>query len=508
MPRKKKEEVIKKEKVEEKPTKKVEPAEEKPKRSIVKYFFGMLLLFALVQIAIEAATGDLSSLVLYYKYGNEILGEIFYAILVLIVMLLFHNSYVFTNRQEKLGKSLLYAFPLIGFSVFVFTFNVLNLKAVSFQSVIGLLVLCALIGVTEEFLCRGWLLNEFLERFGDNKRNIITSIALSSVIFGLMHITNVVVTSQTMFETSLQIINAITFGFLLGSVYYKTKNIWSVIILHAFYDFSIMIGEINMVKECTYGVVTNKILFINLFATAVLSIFWILGAIIVLKRCNYPEGRSYASKTFYLTMVPLLIFTFIVSVVPYENMIEDYDDYYVCYNYKELKVDKDFVQHYPVYETYRVKYSDTKNSLIIDPETNDLNETVTISEYDFALSLNASGDLVFKNNNTGKKVIISDDYINGYVLFENDKNFVILYSAVNNKLEQEIFISDVMLKEDISNSEDFLGIIKTSFRKLELPDIVNIGYITFDKDETKYPLFTSSEHDAFIYKDGEVLLIK
>ena len=50
--------------------------------------------------------------------------------------------------------------------------------------------------------------------------------------------------------------------------------------------------------------------------------------------------------------------------------------------------------------------------------------------------------------------------------------------------------------------------IKTSFRKLELPDIVNIGYITFDKDETKYPLFTSSEHDAFIYKDGEVLLIK
>ena len=26
----------------------------------------------------------------------------------------------------------------------------------------------------------------------------------------------------------------------------------------------------------------------------------------------------------------------------------------------ELKVDKDFVQHYPVYETYRVKYSDTK----------------------------------------------------------------------------------------------------------------------------------------------------
>ena len=154
MPRKKKEEVIKKEKVEEKPTKKVEPVEEKPKRSIVKYFFGMLLLFALVQIAIEAATGDLSSLVLYYKYGNEILGEIFYAILVLIVMLLFHNSYVFTNRQEKLGKSLLYAFPLIGFSVFVFTFNVLNLEAVSFQSVIGLLVLCALIGVTEEFLCQ------------------------------------------------------------------------------------------------------------------------------------------------------------------------------------------------------------------------------------------------------------------------------------------------------------------------------------------------------------------
>ena len=47
------------------------------------------------------------------KYGMEIITEIFYSLAVLIVMLLFKNSYVFTNKKEKFTKGVFLAIPML-----------------------------------------------------------------------------------------------------------------------------------------------------------------------------------------------------------------------------------------------------------------------------------------------------------------------------------------------------------------------------------------------------------
>ena len=44
------------------------------------------------------------------------------------------------------------------------------------KPVVNLLIGCFLVGVAEEFLCRGWLFNEFLERFGETKKGVWFSI--------------------------------------------------------------------------------------------------------------------------------------------------------------------------------------------------------------------------------------------------------------------------------------------------------------------------------------------
>ena len=507
MPRKKEVKVIKKEKILEDKNK-VKEEEQPKKRNIITYFFGMIGIFILIQAAIDFTISDFSKIVLYYKYGSEIIQEIFYAVLVLIVMLLFKNSYVFTNRKEKLGKSLLYGFPLIVLSVYTFTVNVMNIETTDVQKLTGLLILCALIGITEEFLCRGWLQNEFLERFSDNKKSVIISIFLSSLIFGLMHITNVFTTSQNLFETLLQIINATSLGFLFGTIYYKTKNIWSVIILHSFYDLAFMIGEINQIKECTYSIPSNKIVFINVFSIVVLTLFWILSSILVLRKCNFPDSKGYATKSFYFTIIPLFVFTFFVSVIPYNNMVEDYDDYYVCYNYKELVNDNGYIVHYPTQKNYKVTSTNKTEAILLDTDSNELQEVLTINEYSFEISYNLNDELVLKNNNTGKKIVLTNGLVDQYAIFENNDNVVIIYSATNSKLEEEVYISDVMNKNELSNTEDYLKMIKSSFRKLELPSIEKLGYITFDGDKNKYPLFTSTDRDNLIYKDGETLLVK
>ena len=97
------------------------------RKNIFLYFLMMVGVFALIDFGLMLITSDLFNMVSYYKYGNDIISEIFYAILVLIVMLLFKNSYVFTTRQEKLTRSIVMAAPLLLFSTVMLITNLTDL---------------------------------------------------------------------------------------------------------------------------------------------------------------------------------------------------------------------------------------------------------------------------------------------------------------------------------------------------------------------------------------------
>lgn len=514
----KKEKKVLKEEIIEKKEEAIEVVEVKKtetpskRRNIFIYFLMMIGVFGIINLLSMFISLDLSELATYHRYGDDIIIELFYAILVLIVMLLFKNAYVFTNKKEKLYKALFMASPVLLFSIIILVTNITSVsmsapEVLTTSNIVSLALLCGLIGITEEFLCRGWLQNEFLERYGDTKKNVIISIIFSSFIFGFMHITNIFSTSQNFFETLLQILNAMSLGFFFGILYYKTKNIWSVIILHAFYDFAIMFGELAIIKECSYGVATSQILLASSLSTAMLSTFWILCSLLIYKRCNFPDQKASLTKMrdFYLIVIPLMVFAFIFAVFPYENIIDDYSDYLICYNYNDLKLEDNYILHYPKYDKFNIRDNSSKSSLEL--ENDEIKEVVRVGNYDFSVLLKNQMPVI-RNNITETEVKLSDEPSHDIIVIENEDSFIISFVTLDDNLNEHVYISTFMNKENLSNSDEYLNNVVESFRRLDLPDIDRLGYITIEGKKGNYPAYTTLDHDLFIVLDDELYIVK
>ncbi len=470
------------------------------KKSIGVFFVKMVAIFAIINIFISILASLFTQNATVFKYGEDLLIEIFYALMVLIVMLLFNNSYVFTNKKEDFKKSLKYAIPMLGVSVVTLVQNIFELDSFSVGNFINVVILCISIGFAEEFLCRGWIQNEFIERYGDTKKNAITSIVLASIIFGVMHITNVGV--QTLFETILQIINAFAVGLLLGSVYYKTKNIWSVIFLHAFYDFSIFIGEMNLIKDCTYNSPTLSVVIVNGVEILIISALWIISALYVLRKCNFPDKRASRKKN--SSIILLMIITFILVFVPFELLVPDYKDYQVCYNYETIDAINNYTTHYLHYDRYYI--NSNRDEIIYSTNEEGLNETITNSNYAFEFKVSDANKLVIKNINTEyEKTIEYNGAIEDFQVIENNDNYII--TVHTNENESTVYYSEFMNKDGLSNSVEYLNDLEDSFIKFELPTLEQVGYITFSDNDNKYVFMYSKAYDYFLIKNNQLFRI-
>jgi hypothetical protein len=103
-----------------------------------------------------------------------------------------------------------------------------------------------LVGFVEEILFRGFLLRAMLA-----KDKVTTAIIISAVTFGIGHIVNLF-TGQASFETVMQIIFAISWGFILTMVCYKSGSIIPCIIAHAVIDVSSLFGADNELVDRIY----------------------------------------------------------------------------------------------------------------------------------------------------------------------------------------------------------------------------------------------------------------
>ena len=456
------------------------------KRNFLIYFLEMLIVFTIIDFLMSIVAGGVASSSLFYKYGRDLIVEIFYSLTILIVMLLFKNSYVFTEKKEKFLSGIILAVPMVIVSLYNFAYSIFSLESFNIASFINMVIFCIFVGIAEEFLCRGWLQNEFLERFSNNKKEIIISILLSSFIFGFMHIVNI--SFQTTFETIIQIINATALGFLLGSVYYKTKNIWSVIFLHAFYDFSIMLGEINMVKDCTY---TNPTLTISIFESVgivIVSLLWVLGAIFVLNKCDFNNRKTNNSF-----LIIVMGFIFILLLIPFNRFIPNYNEYKVCYKYNEINEFDNYIEHYPIKKNYEIKgiKEDTSNDKILK-----------IKEYKYNIYKNNNNKIVIKNISTNYERVMNYKDVLGFEVFESNDSFnIVIWTSKN---ESTLYVSNSIIKDNINDENAFIDNI--SFDEFVFPELDRIGYID-NKDDT-YTYAVSKNKDKFVIINNELYIIK
>lgn len=94
------------------------------------------------------------------------------------------------------------------------------------------------IGMYEELLCRGLLFNSFENYFGDTKKGIYISAIFSSLVFGIMHLMNLIWSPSLIISTTCQVIYATFVGFLFCVIYYRSKNLISCMLLHGIFDFT------------------------------------------------------------------------------------------------------------------------------------------------------------------------------------------------------------------------------------------------------------------------------
>ncbi|MEG0391304.1 MAG: CPBP family intramembrane glutamic endopeptidase [Anaerovoracaceae bacterium] len=94
------------------------------------------------------------------------------------------------------------------------------------------------VGFFEEVLMRGVVLNHLLIRWKKQKNSIRNAVLCSSILFGVAHLVNLMYLPQLKNTTLFQVVFAIFAEVFFAGVYLRSKNLWSVILLHSLFDIS------------------------------------------------------------------------------------------------------------------------------------------------------------------------------------------------------------------------------------------------------------------------------
>jgi hypothetical protein len=105
-----------------------------------------------------------------------------------------------------------------------------------------------LVGYVEELLFRGFLFKALL-----SEGRPAAAIVISALSFGMGHIVNLLA-GQAGFETAVQMVFAVVWGFLLTMVFYKSGSLLPCILAHAMIDvFSLLGADVPLVDWICIG---------------------------------------------------------------------------------------------------------------------------------------------------------------------------------------------------------------------------------------------------------------
>lgn len=416
-----------------------------------------------------------------YPFGKGIIGEAILAVLVFLVMLLWKNSYVFTQKKEKFSKGLVFGTFYLTFGCIIMFFTSFS-GDINVRSIINLAIFCFLIGVYEEFLCRGWLLNEFLERYGKDNKSIFLCICISGIIFGLLHSINVINGSMSSVDVIVQVISAAASGIGFGTIYYKTKNIWSVVFLHAFWDFSLMLSETSTV---TSVMMTSKGSTIYSLVFGIILAAIELGIILPFRK-DLVNSDPKKGKVIGIGIgLGLLYFVSIIT----------YSIFDISHGGKEYKFDKIDFNSTKIttdnIETYRINSIDNLGG----------------EEYDYSLYYDSDKKaLVFKNDNTNDLVELDKSSLYDYIIAEYDDKYIIGY-VISDDATNNIFKYKIIDKTDLSNSKEFLTSVHDKMKSYAISDVGELVTIEDGDNGDFYVAVKTDDFGYFVLTDDNKMSV-
>ena len=473
---------------EEKPVKKAKKVKEKKKRKPIPLailFVLMLICFIGEEIGLIAFGKQFINAVFYGRYGFDLIAEIAAVILIVVIIFIFGHKYVFTEKKEKFWPSLVVGLPFVVFATVNLVFSIPELKTFNVNNFVSLFFLTLFVGVYEELLCRGWLQNAFVRSHNTSRGKVIVSIILSSLVFGAMHITNALA-GQSLFETLMQVLQATAMGFYLGSVYYRTRNIYGVMFMHFYWDLAVMFRDMNMLRDCTNGVVTNDIMTYSVLSSLILSVVYILLGAYVLRREKVAplldEPKEEKPSKVYNVVVILLAIAAFFSIF-FLKEPEGYEGYETCYEYTEMDIGQSEL-HY----SQKGKYEFGENGY---------NYEVFVED----------DHLVLRNKNTKDKIVLFEKGKAFEVIKEKDY-YMIVAITYDDNFNESVNYSTYMTFSGMSDDKSYLENVKKSFKGYVVPDIEELGYLTNDGTNYIYPLMTTIQDNSFVIDEkGDLYLV-
>lgn len=141
-------------------------------------------------------------------------------------------------------------------------------------------------GVTEEILCRIIPLS-FAMKSPEREKRVQPAVVFTSLIFGLGHIINIF-SGADIVTTLFQVLYATGTGFLFGTVYIRTGNMWITIILHSLTDFIFFLGKDSQLSG---GVLSESTGASSAVFLLVFALLYFVNAFIVFRK-ETPESPS------------------------------------------------------------------------------------------------------------------------------------------------------------------------------------------------------------------------
>ncbi len=197
----------------------------------------------------------------------------------------------FKNVKKDIFYGLLIGLLIIfgGFAILYATNQIKISKfEVNITEIIYSFLLFVVVAITEELLCRGYILRNLMLSF-----NKYVALVISAVIFALLHIANPNL-------NILSLIDLFLAGIFLGISYIYTKNLWFPIALHFSWNFFESLFGFNVSGQNTYSIIHLQINENNIFNVgefgfegSVLSIGFQIIAILLIY--VYFEKKPFAS---------------------------------------------------------------------------------------------------------------------------------------------------------------------------------------------------------------------
>lgn len=213
---------------------------------------------------------------------NEYLSESFdkiitnFTSIIAILFLLKNLKLPFRLFSFNIYK-LKYYLPLILY-IIVFSgglkdFLNFNFSSISFNLLFTYLLKYFSSSFLEEFVFRGFILGIFVLNFPKTRIGIFKSVALSGLIFGLMHIINLwTFEGQTIKGIINQVYATTCFGIMYGATYLKTRSILTLGLLHFISNFFSMINELDFIEVINNSVTIADKSLINMMISEIFRI--------------------------------------------------------------------------------------------------------------------------------------------------------------------------------------------------------------------------------------------